>query len=140
MPLPFNCLLSRLGVHKLVADGVHFDIFGVINIQELFVDIRAFRSGQNKLWVIFTGLVGNLYGYPRDTRRQNKVVAKYNPPSPLLNSIDGVLPFGRVVWRHHRWTNDNRYECYGPHPRQASPQTVSSKSDHQSVSCPDRSP
>jgi len=47
-------LLSRLSMDKLVTNGVHLDILSVINIQELFVDIRALSSGHDEVGIIFT--------------------------------------------------------------------------------------
>ena len=44
----------------LCTDGVDFDVLGVVDIDELFIDIRAVGSRVNKGWIEIAGLVSDL--------------------------------------------------------------------------------
>lgn len=53
-------LLSGFGMDEGVANSVDLDVLRVVNIHELFVDVRSVRPGQSELRVIFAGFVGHL--------------------------------------------------------------------------------
>lgn len=53
-------LLSGLGVNKMFANGVDFDILCVIHIHELFIDVRAVNARHIQVWVVLARLVRNL--------------------------------------------------------------------------------
>lgn len=60
-------------------DSVDFDVFGIVNVDELLVDERTVRAGLVERVVVFGGLVADLRGEKtRDAKKEENEKGNLN--------------------------------------------------------------
>ncbi len=85
----------------IFTDGIHFDVFRVINIYELFIDVRAIRSRVVERRIKFTRFIANLSPNTRSEGKKEYHTGKTHLPKQAATASTTEINVYIVIFSAH---------------------------------------